>query len=424
MVEQKRKIPAGLVILILAFGIIGGIFFAETSLKLVLRKDQGATPKDIRLTNITDSITSVTWVTKKEAEGRVFYAIFGTPANKMQIAQDDRAKKTTNKLFKTHHITIRNLIAETTYEFIIESDGKKYLNVKKPYQFTTYKSGKLSDLSPASGRILFPNLEPAKNSIVYLEIPDSQLLSSVVNSEGRWVIPLNIAYKPETKLPVKKQIQTINIFALSPTEETAQAVVDTGNDSPVPDIIIGKKFNFLASKDLLGAETKKPQADNISIIQPQEKQSFSSFRPLIRGKGIIGESVSIIVESSQQSGAASVDQRGNWSWAPKNNLLPGEHKVTIKTRDGEGNQISLTRRFFVLKSGTKILGESTPSATLAPSPSPSATPTTVFATPVPTISTTPPVSGNITPIILLVTFGVFLVFLGIYPGTYFFLKRR
>ena len=79
-------------------------------------------------------------------------------------------------------------------------------------------------------------------------------------------------------------------------------------------------------------------------------------------------------------------------------------------RNLQNKPVAITHMFEILKSGTQVLGDATPSATLSPTPTialiatPSATPeeSTLAAQPVPT-------SGNELPIIILLALSVGLM---------------
>ena len=121
----------------------------------------------------------------------------------------------------------------------------------------------------------------------------------------------------------------------------------------------------------------------------------------------------IIVNSTPQSGKVTVGDDGTWSWRPPKVLEAGIHNLSIQGNDDNGNLITVTRKFIILKSGEAVLGESTPSASLTPSPiasptlnltpiisqtvSPTTIPTSIpITTPIPTsteIPTRPPTSG-------------------------------
>lgn len=437
MPQKTRRIPTILALLILLFGIGGGIFFAESSLQFVSRAGSEGKPREIRVTNRTSSMATVSWITDEKTLGAVRYNTYGSALEK--IAIDDRVLSSGNGLFVTHHVTLRNLEPQKRYAFVIQSSNKRYDNKGEPYTFTTFSQDKLNNLEPAYGEIFLPNNEPAVGSIVYLNLEGAEPLSALVRESGSWLIPLNIAYDTDSNLPVEDiGNRKIELFIRSSTGDVAQAITNTGHDSPIPTIVIGKRYDFrLKAKiaqvepDVLGKVDIKHERVSLTIIQPENQQAISSPRPLIRGKGFPGQKVSIILESTPQRTVVTVDSRGNWSWTPPRNLNPGVHTVTVIVLDQTGKQIVLKRNFRILKSGSSVLGEATPSATLAPTPigptstptlAPtepvlSPTPTPVFALPTPT-ATIPPdfKTGSLTQTLLFIGIGALLILLGLQPA--------
>lgn len=436
--RKNRRIPTILALLILLFGVGGGIFLAESSLQFVSRAGTQSKPHEIRVTNKTSSMATVSWITDEKTLGVVTYGIDGESLDRLAV--DDRMLSSENGLSTTHHITLRNLEPQTRYAFVIQSDNKNYDDRGKPYTFTTFSRGELSDIEPAYGEVFLPNNEPATGSIVYLNLEEGEPLSTLVKESGSWLIPLNIAYNTSSGLPMADVgSRKVELFIRSSTIDVAQAVTDTDHDSPVPTIVVGKRYDFRlkaqiakVEPEVLGRRDLQRREISFAIIQPEEQQAISSPRPFIRGKGFPGQKVSIIIESLPQRAVVTVDSRGDWSWTPFRNLEPGIHKVTVIAIDSEGKQIQLARHFRVLPSGSSVLGEATPSATLAPTPvevSPTSTitptlvptgptstptPTPVFALPTPTPTEAPDFeTGSLTPTILFIGVGSLLMLLGL-----------
>lgn len=451
--ENSRRIPTVIALLILLIGLGGGIFLAESTLRFFSPSDQETRPQDIQLTNRTASMATISWLTTKNSVGYIEYGLVNGPMK--AIGVDDRTRKHGRTIYSTtHHITLNHLVPEQKYQFVIRSEGKRYDDRSKPYIFTTLPRQNLAQINPVYGTVTLPDANPAGGTIVYLTLEDAEPLSALVKPSGHWLIPLNIAHSREDKLPFTtiegKKIELI--IRKSPTE-VAQAIADTRTINPLQTIVIGKTYDFRVqttaqqpvAPDILGASlSETTDYITVDIIQPEHEQALTSNRPLIRGKGIPGKSVSITLESIPQSATVSVDKRGNWSWTPLQKLSPGTHTVTIQTYDQTGKLVNITRKFTVLPSGSRVLGEATPSATqtpsptttLTPSPSPtvsatiqptltptltptptlSPTPTTVFEIPTPTATEAGGIqAGYFTPTLLLLSGGSIILLLGMLP---------
>jgi len=431
MLEQKRRVPTILGLVVLLFGIGGGIFFAEYSLNIFNQDKEIIEPSNVRVSNVTDSLASVSWLTDTATVGYIKYGFEGKSLD--ELAYDDRAEDSDLDKYTLHHVTARGLQPESKYQFVVVINEKEYNNQGKPYGFETFSVAKIGQLGPATGEVKLANGDSAAGSIIYSQLNGATLLSTLVNPDGSWVQPLNISYDLESKLPVANvETRILNIYVLAPNGNKAQALIDTDHDFPAPAIVIGQRHDFLSSKTsstdavVLG-DTDVASGLDFTLLQPVDNQALNSTRPLIRGKGEPGQKVTVIVESKPQAAVVTVDDRGNWQWTPFRDLMPGLHTVTVKSVSAEGKNVSEARRFIVLKSGSQVLAESTPSASLTPSPTgvlsitPTiiTSPTPIFSSPTPATTSGTPISGNISYVVLLLGIGLGLALLGFFPKMFF-----
>ncbi len=165
--------------------------------------------------------------------------------------------------------------------------------------------------------------------------------------------------------------------------------------------------------------------ENIEILFPKQDDDVTpDSQPRLRGKAIPLSQISITIKSLPQTATITTDRNGIWTFRPSKELSPGIHTVTIQGFDRNGSLFTQTRRFIVLKSGERVLGESTPSASLTPTNQPTLTITPKPTTSLPPTPTTsylpsqppnisPPRSGNSQTIIIFLGMGITLVILGI-----------
>jgi hypothetical protein len=119
------------------------------------------------------------------------------------------------------------------------------------------------------------------------------------------------------------------------------------------------------------------------ILSPKDKQSFSSQKPQFNGISLPNEKVEIIIHSAEEiTTQVTADKNGNWIYQPSSNLAPGDHTITIKTRDSSGILTTITQAFTVYA---------------AEIPTPTATPS---ATPIPTILPTSAPIPTLVPILI------------------------
>ena len=125
------------------------------------------------------------------------------------------------------------------------------------------------------------------------------------------------------------------------------------------------------------------------ILTPEENQSFTDQKPQFSGTSLPNEKVEIIIHSDEQiTTQVTADGNGNWTYRPSNNLSPGVHTITIKTRDSAGILTTIMQSFTVFAAGSQISELATPSATPTVFPtvvilSPTVTPTSL---PTPTLA--------------------------------------
>lgn len=435
--RPPHKIPTVLGLFLVILIIVLVSFFFEIASRGQIRASASTKPSAVIATNVSDTGFTVTWLTTDPTTGAVTLI---SPKQKEQTFFDERdlsarpTGATTSfptagrKLgkFVTHSIAIKNLQPNTDYFFKVLSNSKPYLNNDKPYQVRTAPILRSSpnNLEPAYGTVTVATGQPAGGAIVFLTLEGGQTLSSLVNPSGSWLIPLNLARSEDLSqyFPLTERV-TENILVRS-TSGGASAVTDTLNDSPVPTIVIGKTYDFrkqqaqksnnkdlaekkLSSPAILGKETSQGAA-KVSILSPANGAALTSNLPLIQGTGVADKKVTITVGiQAPTSGTTTVAIDGLWRFTPSKPLSAGKQSVTITTVDAGGKPVAITHVFEILKSGTQVLGEATPSASLSPTATP-----TMSLTPEPTSSATStlsgeplPESGTILPALILLILG-------------------
>lgn len=427
------KIPTivGLILVVLIVGAVAVV--SESYLRTATTASGSIEPANIQITNVSDTTFTVSWTTQLPATGALSIA----SSHGTQVLFDDQDTKVQGK-YLTHSVTFRAAIPDTEYSITILSNGKKKLNGNVPYRARTgpLLTTVTGNLEPAYGTIVTENNQPVSGALVYVTLEGGQTLSTVSKRSGTWLIPLNLARTADltSYLPVTDRMtETIIVRAGGP--ETS-AMSDTLNDSPVPNMVPGKTYDFrkltayapgqnLAlvptpqsqkpASAVLGTSSTKP-ANTVTLVIPAEGAALPTTIPLIQGTGIPGKTVSLVIGITNPIGDTTiVGTDGSWSYTPKKPLSPGRQSVTMTTKNLQNKPVAITHMFTILKSGTQVLGEATPSATLTPTLTltPTATPSaTVSATPTPesTLAAQPvPESGNQLPTIILLVLGVGLM---------------
>lgn len=378
-------------------------------------------PANVAATNISNTGFTVVWITPNPATGVVKLL---SPKHTPSTFFDDRDTTGTVKRYTTHSVTLRSLTPATSYTFQILSNGRGYIESGKPYLVTTAPAigGKGTGIEPAYGTINDTAGSPVAGAIVLVTIEQGQLLSTVTSASGSWLLSLGFARTASlAKYLDGTSRLTETIRVLWDGQETS-AITDTLNDAPVPTMVLGKTYDFRKQQaavpetlSVLGdATTTSSATKSIGLTSPAQNASLTTTLPLIQGTGIPGKTVSIVVGiTNPVGGTTSVGSDGIWRYTPTKPLGQGKQSVTATTMNERGKPVAFTHTFTILKSGTQVLGEATPSATLEPTPTatPSASPS---ATPTPQLEGEPvPTSGTSLPTILILITGLGLLTSGL-----------
>lgn len=421
-VKPPRKIPTLVGLLLVGVAVVLFSLAFERTSAFISRAAPAVRPTNVEITNISDSSFTISWLTSEPATG---FLLVEKPGGKRVSIYDERdagAAGSSLNLgrYTTHTVTVRNLLPTTLSKVTLVSNGKRYLQNSVPYQVTTGPAISLAGVSlePAFGSVTIPHEQPAEGALVYLTLEGSQKISTLVSPSGSWVIPLNLIRTSDlTQYLTPAERVTENIIVRTSNGETT-AVTDTLNDNPVPDMVIGKSYDF---RKIQAKQTSQPLVSNkqpsvlgevsatrptgtVTITKPLDKSTLTTNLPLIQGTGVPGKQVLIVVGITHPvGGTTTVGGDGIWRFTPSKPLSPGKQSVTATSSDAQGKPVALTHIFEVLKSGTQVLGEATPSATLTP---------TLATTPPPTstLAGEPlPESGSALPTVLLLLLGLGLL---------------
>lgn len=425
------KIPTIIALLLLATIVGGIIFVAEQYTRTSSIAGDSAAPTSVEITNINDSTFSVSWITSQAATG----IITAKPqqGGKELSGFDDRDTEDKPGKYTTHHVTIRNAAPDTTYLVKILSEGKTLQSTEKPREVKTFPAivARPTKLEPAYGTIATPEGAQAFGALVYITPEGGQKLSTLTNPSGSWLIPLNLSRTSDGSSYLPATDRLTEEISARMGNLVGTAITDTLNDAPVPEITIGKSYDFRKQQGQRGqasslATLKTPanpvlgkevsMKREVTVTAPSEGAALPTLLPIIQGSGIPGKSVYIEASVPKQKGTTTVGDDGRWQFTPQANLAPGKQTVSVISQDENGVGVTVERHFEILKSGTQVLGDATPSGTLIPTPSRSATPSpTLKFSPTPTSTSSgqaPPVSGVYTPTLFLLAAGILLITTG------------
>ena len=457
---SRKRIPTILGLLLLVAGLGTGLYLVGQA-TIIPRAAAGETPKEIKITNISENSFTVSWITDAVTTG---FVRVGSTANKLdRTVTDDRDQLSGGAdPFLTHHVTVGNLRPDTNYYFKLGSGTSRVLydNNGEAYLLSTPS---VLGTSPAAdtvyGTVLELESTPASGAIVYLTLPNAAPLSAQVKSTGNWAVSLSTSRTSDLSAYVAydRQATTLELFVQGGSGQVATAVTVTANDSPVPPITLGQDHDFRSdvpegqelegepgelppgadvgsglglssepdaspsgtpddttkfSFGSLGPALPETSTFELDILNPeQEGEEMATAIPEIFGTSPKNVTLTIVVESpTTYTDTLAVGDKGLWQWTPPAGLDPGEHTVTVSYTDEQGILQRVQRGFVVLAAE----GESLPSfeATPSASASPSATPAPRVSQP--STESGVPVAGILTPTLTLFILGAGLLAVGLF----------
>jgi len=159
--------------------------------KLILSTSTSETAiSGILVTNVTENSFSIVWSSADSEEGSVLWGT--TAGNLTGEARDSRDSMLSRSPYYVHHVSVGNLIPETTYYYTLKSGTTEYANSGIPYQITL----PATEDSPPEFYSLFGEVSGtgASDSVVYGKITtssgSSSYVSSAVDDSGTWTLSI------------------------------------------------------------------------------------------------------------------------------------------------------------------------------------------------------------------------------------------
>ena len=437
----QKRIPtlAGLTILIVAM--VAGVFlFSEGTGVFAPRATPQTTPKNIKITNVTDTGFTVSFLTDESTPGFLKY---GTAENELDAqAGDERDQLTGSVLpYTMHHIPVRGLQPNTNYYFTLGTGTQStFTNNGVPFQVrTAQNSGTQPVAKTVYGSVTNETGVPAEGAVVYVKHPAAGELSSLVKNSGSWAVYLSNARTPNGVGYAETTDDDILLISVQGTALTQKAQITTtvANAQPVETIAYGQTTTqtapltegeetedtlLVATEEASEEATMKLDEDKI-VDEPSDEEleftpevlvldleeaknasesvvTVTTTQPVIKGIAKPNVSISIQVHSETQiSQELTANADGTFSLdiaALSENLEPGEHTVTYSYTDPDtGELVTETITFQVAQTAvaqatTQPYGSGNPVPMPSPSPSPTPSPTpSPSPSPSPTMEATP-----------------------------------
>lgn len=240
----QRQIPTILGLTLLAVAMIAGIvLLGRNTGAFSPRAAPETTPQKIKITNITDSSFTVSFLTTERTAGFVRY---GTEARKLssQISDDRDQLSGSIGEYQTHHVTVRGLQPKTNYYFVLGTgNNAQFDNNGNPYEVeTAQRKGNPSAAQTIYGTITTNSGQAADGAIVYASIGGVGQMSSLVKNSGSWTIPLSNARTADgSSYADISEEDDVSIFVQGnlsqPTSNFSTSVAEA---QPVPSTVLGE----------------------------------------------------------------------------------------------------------------------------------------------------------------------------------------
>jgi len=403
----EKRIPTILGIIFIVIGIGLTSLLVNQGIIFIGKAAPGSSPVQLTITNVTDSSFTVTYLTEAETVGSVNY---GKDQKLGQIARDDRDQQSNTLNSRIiHNITIRSLSPLTKYYFSITNGQETYLNEGSPYIAQTGKV--ISDLPPdqlpLSGKVITVSGTTPKEALISASIDGSQTISTLLKEDGSYILPLNSLRNSDfsSYFDFSKKLIRLEIIG---DDFSKSSIIISLEQNPVPTVTLSKNYDFSSQLEPIASSSAETNIlptnstdtavkNTVSISSFAENDNFTDNQPLFKGTAQPNETVKITIHSDQGiETTVTANSFGNWTYRPTQQLSPGQHTMTISTKDSTGATRFITKDFTVSEEGSQVTETATPSATptLSPTVVPTLAPT---LTPTPTITPIPLLTPTNTP---------------------------
>lgn len=201
---------------------------------------------DIRVSNVRDTSFTVSWLTNVPSSGEIRYGTSSGSLN--QTAHDARGAPTFDD---THYVTIAGLDPAATYTFDIVSGSTTHNNNGNHFAVTTGPTLGVPSSDTIFGQVYKQNgTTVAAGTIVYVTLHDADasgspgdaaLLSALVEPNGYWNTNLGNVRVGNlgSYFDYAASGDQVRVQARGAADGSGCQTVDTGDDTPVPPIVLG-----------------------------------------------------------------------------------------------------------------------------------------------------------------------------------------
>lgn len=416
---RERRVPTLIVMVLLLLGVAAGVALIQIRTRSGANASPDIQPLQVEVSNVTHNSFTLSWVTQGPANGIVAY---GEDEEAQFLARDKRDifDQKLNR-YTTHWVQVVGLSPNRQYFFYIKSDNQRFDNGGNLYTVTTAEQAATPQANgvTAYGTVKDETGKALEGAVVLLGSGTMAMQSTITDPEGRWSLNLSGARSKDLKQSAQLTDESVlEVRVQGGAGSNTTAKVAYTQLAPMPDLQLGRTYDFLSIKPSPSTAESGPQKSQFGLIpqlgavqdqgrkevtiwNPQENEALATNQPLFIGQAPAGVVLNVTLDAgaNQVTGTAQVDDRGNWQWPAPKRLADGEHVVTASYTDQQKVQYQQSRVFTIVTGSTMPAIESTPSATITTS---QMTPTPTRTSPTPTRaagapSATPTRATSVTP---------------------------
>jgi hypothetical protein len=253
-----HKIPSLAGFGIITIGIIATTFLVKGPTPFQIKASPLNEPKNIQITNISDSAFTVVYNTDDKVTGTILYGENPEKLDKVILDERDQLSQEIND-YKTHSITANNLTPNTEYFFVIKSGDKTIKSNEEAFTVKTGSSinGLPSNQVTVTGKVINPNASSVSDGLVIVTIDGAQKISGIIKNDGNYTVPLNnIRTLDLSNYFNLDEGSMLNINAIS-EGLTSKATASINQLSPVPIITLSNNYDFSSPESKISNNFKE-----------------------------------------------------------------------------------------------------------------------------------------------------------------------
>lgn len=266
----QRKIPTLLGLFVLFFGVGASTLLVQNSSIIESNASGSETPKDVRITNITDTSFTVSYITDSRVFGSISY---GKTNSLGTVIPDDRDSTISKEALHTsHYFTIKNLEPSTDYYFSVLSGDSVFLQNDTAFKVKT--APMLTGAPPKgydfTGFITFSDISTKPEVILYLQSNTSQALSTLLRPDASYAISLSRTRSQDlTKYELHEPQKPLMLSFIS-TSGNSKVTIREGLKSTLPTIVLTENYDFSQTSNLTNTQMVSSPGATFSVSSEQK----------------------------------------------------------------------------------------------------------------------------------------------------------